>query len=108
LLVLGVYGLIQQVENNFLAPRILGQSVKIHPLVVLVGAIGGYAVGGIVGAFLATPVIGTFRILGQYLYFKLVEVDTPPVLGEGTRPPSKEVARTQRDAEEEEGVDAQS
>jgi predicted PurR-regulated permease PerM len=108
LLVLGVYVLIQQVENNFLAPRILGQSVKIHPLVVLVGAIGGYAVGGIVGAFLATPVIGTFRILGQYLYFKLVQVDAPPVPSEGTGPLSEEVARTQGDAEHDEDIDAQS
>jgi predicted PurR-regulated permease PerM len=44
LLVLGLYVLIQQVENNFLAPRIIGSSVKIHPLVALVGAIAGYSV----------------------------------------------------------------
>ena len=89
LLVLGVYVAIQQVENNFLAPRILGGSVQLHPVVVLVGAIGGYAVGGIVGAFLAAPVIGTFKILGQYLYRKLTE-PPPPVeptqLAEGAEP----------------------
>jgi predicted PurR-regulated permease PerM len=45
LMVVALYVLIQQVENNWLAPRILGGSVKIHPLVVLLGAIGGYAVG---------------------------------------------------------------
>lgn len=108
LLVLGVYVVIQQVENNFLAPRILGQSVKIHPLVVLVGAIGGYAVGGIVGAFLATPVIGTFRILGQYLYFKLAEMDKPPASSESARPPSEDIDRTPEGAETEEEIDAQS
>lgn len=108
LLVLGVYVMIQQVENNFLAPRILGQSVKIHPLVVLVGAIGGYAVGGIVGAFLATPVIGTLRILGQYVYFKLAEVDTPPASSEATRPPLENLAAEAEGAEAEDEVDAQS
>lgn len=77
LLVLGSYVMIQQVENNFLAPRIIGGSLKIHPLVVLVGAIGGYAVGGILGAFLAAPVIGTSRILGEYTYRKLVEEEVP-------------------------------
>ena len=84
LLVLGLYAVIQQVENNFLAPRIIGGSVKLHPLVVLVGAIGGYALGGIVGAFLAAPVIGTFKILGQYLYHKLIEVEAPVELPPAT------------------------
>ncbi|MDH4208682.1 MAG: AI-2E family transporter [Anaerolineae bacterium] len=84
LLVLTLYVGIQQVENNFLAPRILGGSVRLHPVVVLVGAIGGYAVGGIFGAFLAAPVIGTFKVFGQYLYRKLTEV-------QATIPPASEV-----------------
>ncbi len=77
-LVLALYVLIQQVENNILVPRIIGDSVKLHPLAVLVGVIGGYAVGGIVGAFLAAPVIGTFKILGGYLLRKLMEVEAEP------------------------------
>jgi predicted PurR-regulated permease PerM len=107
LLVLGLYALIQQVENNFLAPRIIGGSVKLHPLVVLVGAIGGYALGGIIGAFLAAPVIGTFKILGQYLYRKLIEVEAPvellpatPLSSEQEIPePAAADAREQEDAE---------
>jgi predicted PurR-regulated permease PerM len=87
LLVIGLYALIQQVENIFLAPRILGGSVKIHPLVVLVGAIGGYAIGGIVGAFLAAPVIGTLKILGEYLYRKLTEVEVSPESPDTALPP---------------------
>jgi len=93
LLVLGLYVLIQQVENNFLAPRIIGSSVKIHPLVALVGAIAGYSVAGILGAFLAAPLIGSSRILGEYIYRKLVgvepapeEPETPDVSGEGREP----------------------
>lgn len=78
LLVLGVYVMIQQVENNFLVPRIIGGSVKIHPLVVLVGAIAGYGIGGILGAFLAAPVIGTSRVLGEYVHRKLVEPEPSP------------------------------
>lgn len=78
LLVLGLYVMIQQVENIILAPRIIGGSVKIHPLVVLVGAIAGYSIGGIMGAFLAAPVIGTSRVLGGYVYRKLVEPEPSP------------------------------
>jgi len=106
LLVLGLYVMIQQVENNFLAPRIIGGSVKIHPLVVLVGAIGGYAVAGILGAFLAAPVIGTSRILGEYVYRKLVEAETMPqarVLPETsadvTEPASEEADEARGDRE---------
>lgn len=105
LLVLGLYVMIQQVENNFLAPRIMGASVKLHPLVVLVGVIGGYSIGGILGAFLAAPVIGTSRILGEYIYSKLVEVErvaeVPTVAetpNEGAQPlPGQSVAAEQGD-----------
>ena len=90
LLVLGLYVLVQQVENNLLAPRILGGSVKIHPLVVLIGAIGGYAIAGILGAFLAAPVIGTFRILMGYVYRKLIEVEAAPELPEEPEPSTDE------------------
>ena len=106
LLVLGLYVMIQQVENNLLAPRIIGASVKLHPLVVLVGAIGGYSIGGILGAFLAAPVIGTSRILGEYIYKKLVEAEHIPEVpkaaemsAEGTEPLTEEVVATEQDDE---------
>lgn len=106
LLVLGLYVLIQQVENNFLAPRIIGSSVKIHPLVALVGAIAGYSVAGILGAFLAAPLIGSSRILGEYIYRKLVEVEpapeepeTPDASGEGREPGAQSDVTTEHDGQ---------
>lgn len=94
LLVLGLYVMIQQVENNFLAPRIIGGSVRIHPLVVLVGAIGGFSVGGILGAFLAAPVIGTSRVLGEYVYRKLVESEPSPDVPEVVEPQAEGADRS--------------
>lgn len=75
LLVAGLYVAIQQVENNFLVPRIIGRSVNLHPVVVIVGTIGGAMVGGILGIFLAAPVLGSARILGGYLYRKILQTD---------------------------------
>lgn len=75
LLVAGLYVAIQQVENNFLVPRIIGRSVNLHPVVVIVGIIGGAMVGGILGIFLAAPVLGSARILGGYLYRKFLQSD---------------------------------
>jgi len=72
LIVLGTYTLIQQIENNVLVPRIIGGSVDLHPVVVLVGAVAGASIGGILGIFLAAPTLATVRVLAGYAYGKLL------------------------------------
>ena len=79
LLTIGVYALIQQAENNILVPRIIGQSVNLHPLVVLVGVIVGATQAGILGAFLAAPVLATVRVVAGYIYAKLLDLPPFPV-----------------------------
>jgi predicted PurR-regulated permease PerM len=49
--------LVQQIEGNILQPILIGRSVRLHPMTVLLGVGAGSALLGIVGAFLATPVI---------------------------------------------------
>jgi predicted PurR-regulated permease PerM len=80
-LVAGIYVLIQQVENNYLVPRIIGGSVQLHPMVVIVGALAGARLGGVLGIFLAAPVLATVRVLLSYIYRKLLDLDpfTEPV-----------------------------
>ena len=81
LVIAGAYILIQQIENNYLVPRIIGRSVKLHPVVVLVGAVAGAYLGGILGVFLAAPVIASVRVLGRYLYRKVLDMEPfEPVL----------------------------
>jgi len=53
--VLAVVVVVQQLDNDILAPFIFGRSVQLHPAVILVALTAGGAVGGIVGAFLAVP-----------------------------------------------------
>jgi len=77
LVVIIAYVLIQQVENNVLVPRIIGRSVDLHPAVVLVGAIVGAGVAGILGMFLAAPTMATVRILAGYAYGKLIVAELP-------------------------------
>ena len=73
LLVIGLYVVIQQVENNFLVPRIIGRSLNLHPLVVIIGAIAGARFAGILGMFLASPILASMRVLGSYVYCKLLD-----------------------------------
>jgi predicted PurR-regulated permease PerM len=89
LLVIGLYVVIQQVENNILVPRIIGRSLNLHPLVVIIGAIAGARLAGILGMFLAAPMLASLRILGNYVYCKLLDLEPfdEPVLSvaEGLR-----------------------
>ncbi len=74
--VVGVNTLLQQLENNFLVPRIMGQSLNLHPVVVLIAAIIGARLGGVLGILLAAPVTATLRVFVEYTYYRLL--DLPP------------------------------
>jgi predicted PurR-regulated permease PerM len=78
LLVGGLYAVIFLIDANYISPRILGRRVHLHPLVVIVGIIAGTALGGVLGMFIATPVLGTLRVLGRYVHCKLLDVDPYP------------------------------
>jgi predicted PurR-regulated permease PerM len=72
-LVVGIYLMIQQVENAYLQPRIMGTRLQLHPLVVFLGVLAGGLLAGVLGVFLAAPVVGTLRVLVLYVYAKLVD-----------------------------------
>lgn len=71
-----VYILIQQVENLYLLPRVVGSRVRLHPAVVIIGALAGAQLGGALGILLAAPAIAAGRVLLGYTFRKLV--DAPP------------------------------
>lgn len=74
LLIMGVYFVIQQLENNLIVPRIIGGFVNLHPLIIVLGVVVGANVGGLLGAFLAAPTIASLRVVGSYVYVKLLDV----------------------------------
>lgn len=75
LMVLGFYIFVQQLENNYIVPRVLGGAVKLHPLVVMGGVVVGASVAGIAGALLAAPVIASGKEIISYLYAKILSQD---------------------------------
>ena len=74
-LVAAVYIVINLIYNNVLVPRILGRSLRLHPLVVLIAAIVGGLMGGILGMLLAAPILATLRIMGHYVICRLYDRD---------------------------------
>ncbi len=71
LLVIVAYTLIQQLESNIVAPKVMGHSVQLPALVVLISVTAGYQVAGILGAILAVPVVANVRVLLSYLWAKI-------------------------------------
>ncbi len=75
--VLLVYVVVQQLENNLLVPKIQGDSVKMHPALIMVALVVGSQVGGLVGLVLAVPVAAILRDVYLYLYRRLAEDYSP-------------------------------
>ncbi|MEM7115555.1 MAG: AI-2E family transporter [Chloroflexota bacterium] len=68
--------IVQQLENTVLVPRIVGEALDLHPLVVLVSVFMGASIAGILGAVLAAPVTATLKLVGVYAWRKML--DLPP------------------------------
>src|SRR5215208_3006200 len=65
------YVLIQQFEGNFLTPRIQGQALNVHPIVVLLAVIAGGELAGLAGIIFAVPTLAVFRVLFDFFRVRL-------------------------------------
>lgn len=73
----------QQIDLNYLIPRIIGRRIHLHPLVVILGILIGALLGGVLGILLAAPTIASLRVLGRYVYANLLDTDPFPAAAEG-------------------------
>jgi len=76
LIVIACTTLLDQMVDYLLLPRILGTSLNLHPVLILVGAIVGATLAGVIGLLLSAPAMATLLLLTRYAYRKLV--DLPP------------------------------
>jgi predicted PurR-regulated permease PerM len=79
-----LYTLIQQIENNFLVPKIQGDAVELHPAAVMVAILIGGSLAGLLGAILALPITAAFRDVVRYL-FRRLSPDEPEALAASLR-----------------------
>ncbi|MGQ9784870.1 MAG: AI-2E family transporter [Anaerolineae bacterium] len=85
------YWVIQQLENNIIVPRVIGNAIKVHPILVMAAVVIGASVAGIFGALIASPILATGRVLAHYVYCKLLDTspfpsEQPVVAPESERP----------------------
>jgi len=62
-----IFTIIQQIENNIITPKVVGESVGIHPVTVILSLIIGGGFFGVTGMILAIPVVGILKVLYSYL-----------------------------------------
>ncbi len=62
-----IFGIYLVIANNVLLPVIIGKAVDLSPVSTMVATIGGFTVGGIIGAMVAVPVFGA----GKAIYAEL-------------------------------------
>ncbi|AEJ41505.1 permease [Sulfobacillus acidophilus TPY] len=63
--------LIHQLEGTVIAPKVVGDSVGLHPLVVIFAILAGGAIFGFVGLLLGVPLAAVLKVVLSHLYRRL-------------------------------------
>lgn len=98
LIVLAIVVGVQQLEGNVLSPWLQGRSMKLHAAVILLGVALGSTLFGIVGAFLAVPVIAVVAELLRYLS-ETIEAERSEPAGPADTPPEPDDDPDEDDSE---------
>jgi predicted PurR-regulated permease PerM len=89
LIVIGLHLIFEQVDINYLIPRIVGRRVQLPALVVILGIAAGAILAGVIGIPLAAPTIASMRVLGRYIFANLFDMEWKPVSATQPLPPPK-------------------
>ncbi len=85
-IVLLFYLLVFQLDQIYLLPRVMGRRVRLHPALIFAGIVIGAAEFGIWGVLLAAPILATARLLGGYVYARLLDREPFPTGAAGAEP----------------------
>ena len=74
--------------DNFIVPRIMARTLKVHPAAVLVAAIVAANLLGLIGVIIAAPFLATVLLLGRYTMRKMFDMNPWPKVETEPPPPS--------------------
>ena len=63
---LAYFAYTQIIKDNFLAPRVMGNAIGLHPVIVLVVVLIGAHIGGVSGVVFALPITGLLNVVFEY------------------------------------------
>ncbi len=78
LLVLVACLVLDQIFDNIISPKLLGQTLGVHPAGVLIAALVAARLLGLIGLVLAAPVLATINLVGRYILRKMFDLDPFP------------------------------
>jgi len=67
MLVPGTYIVINFLQGNFLVPMVLGRRLTLNPVAIFIGLVFFWWIWGVPGAFLAVPILATFKIFCDHI-----------------------------------------
>ena len=67
LLVPGAYLAVNVIQANFVSPMVLGRRLTLNPVAILVGLVFWWWIWGVGGAFIAVPLLATFKIFCDHI-----------------------------------------
>ncbi|MBI2757402.1 MAG: AI-2E family transporter [Chloroflexi bacterium] len=70
--------LIDQIFDNIITPRIISQTLRVHPAGVLVAALIAASLLGLLGVVVAAPMLATVALLWRYTMRKMLDLDPWP------------------------------
>ncbi|MBI4122394.1 MAG: AI-2E family transporter, partial [Parcubacteria group bacterium] len=68
ILVLALYLVIQQLENNVIVPKVMQKTVGLNPVVVIIVILLGAKLAGVLGAFLSIPVAVAVMVVARNMF----------------------------------------
>jgi predicted PurR-regulated permease PerM len=82
LVVTAIFFLVQQVDGLFITPKIVGDSVGLHPMTVIVSVfVWTLLLGGLLGAILAVPLTATLKVLlRRYVWERRLRAEEPVIV----------------------------
>ena len=67
--------ILQQIDSNIINPKIIGNSLEISPLLVIFAVTLGGAYFGVLGMFLAVPIIAVLKIVVNDYLDTIVDIN---------------------------------
>ncbi len=75
IIVLGVSLVFNNIIDNILRTKVMSENLKVHPALVLIGALIGVQLFGFVGIIIAAPVMASLKLFLDYIIKKLGDQD---------------------------------
>ncbi|MBI2995319.1 MAG: AI-2E family transporter [Candidatus Melainabacteria bacterium] len=68
-------GFTRLIKDNFITPRIMGDAIGMHPVLVLIAVLVGLKTAGLIGVLFALPTFGVLNVIFKYSLKQLQSIE---------------------------------